>query len=403
MNKKELDEKIDKIIDETNYFSIIDFFKKDRKKLLMVILSSFLFAFATTSLLTKAASIPTGLSSISMTFSFILPIVKPYLNFIYLGLNIPLFLIFWKKVKKSYVYTTLTFLICNAIFGFFIGFDFANNGKGSFDYLVSQNVLIFCPPNNEREWAYARANNIKNVVSVSVNDFNQWLKDNWYKNNNVSGYLDPISNALTLGVEKGWPIFIYSLSAVVLASSAGAISWKSGGSTGGTDIIAYYYSVKQKKPIGTILMIIGILMVTISLFVLWSLSSWAPNSISKNINGFQSLISLQTLASFIYVVLYGKILNMIYPKYSKVVVKIDTLNIELIKEYFARSKFNHPYKIHTLTSGKTNKNIYTFETVVLLLEVEDLIMNIKKVDPSAWVSRSSVQKIYGAFDYSGVE
>ena len=42
---------------------------------------------------------------------------------------------------------------------------------------------------------------------------------------------------------------------------------------------------------------------------------------------------------------------MIYPKYKKVNIKIDTVNIELIKEYLKKSKFNHPYKIHTLTSG----------------------------------------------------
>ena len=330
------------------------------------------------------------------------PITKPYLNFIYLGLNIPLILIFWKKVKRNYLFATLTFLVSNAIFGFFIGFDFGTLAGGkemSFDYIVSQNVLIFCPPTNIYETQYANQMGIKNLMTVSWNEYNEWLTNLVHP----TFAFEPINNGKTLGVEKGWPIFVYTLSAVSLLGIAGASAWKCGGSTGGTDIIAYYYSTKKKKPVGTFLMIIGSLIVTFSLIVIWLLSSWGPESIKVNINGFESFVGLQTLSSAIYVVLYGKILNAIYPKYAKQVIKIDTVNLELIKEFFKNTNYNHPYKIHTLTSGKTGQNIYSIETVVLLLEAEELIKEIKKADPSAWVSKLDVRKTYGGFDYSKVE
>ena len=121
--------------------SVLKKFKK--KKTLIILFCSFLYAFANTSLLTKAASVPSGLSSVSMSISLILPFLKPYLNFIYLILNIPLFIIFWKKLKKSYMYLTVFFLVSNAIFGFLIGFDFGSliNGKEmSLDFFVSQNM-----------------------------------------------------------------------------------------------------------------------------------------------------------------------------------------------------------------------------------------------------------------------
>ena len=402
---------IDKVINQNNDSSFIDYFKNNKKNVLYLILSSFLFAFASTSLLTKASSIPTGLSAISMTMSLIVTELKPYLNFVYLALNIPLFIIFWNKNKKSYTYATLIFLVSNAIFGFFIGFDF-NGGTyedgGSFDYYVSNYLFVFCPPTNQTEIAFAEHFKINNMASVNLNTYNEWLLDNWYVEPNQPN--DMITNTLswkpsgkTIGVEKGWPIFVYTLTAVLLAGISGAISWKYGGSTGGTDIIACYYSTKNKKPVGTILMIIGSLIVTVSLLILWLLSSYGPNKIREGINGFDSIFSLQTLASAIYIVLFGKILNMIYPKYKKVNIKIDTVNIELIKEYLKKSKFNHPYKIHTLTSGWTGKNVYTIETVVLLLEAEELIKSVKEVDPSAWISKTSIRKIYGAFDYSRVE
>ncbi|MBD5423404.1 MAG: YitT family protein [Mycoplasma sp.] len=386
--------------DNKNYFTYI---KTEKKKILWLIFSSFLFAFASTSLLTKASTLQSGLSAVSMTISLILPITKPYLNFIYLGLNIPLIIIFWKKVKRNYLFATLTFLVSNAIFGFFIGFDFGTlvGGKEmSFDYIVSQNIFIFCPPTNIYEAEYANEHHIKNLMTVNWNEYNKWLFDN--DKLGIFAFA-PINNGKTLGVEKGWPIFVYTLTAVSLLGVSGATAWKCGGSTGGTDIIAYYYSTKKKKPVGTFLMIIGSLIVTFSLIVIWLLSSWGPNSIKHNINGFESFIGLQTLSSALYVVLYGKILNAIYPKYAKQVIKIDTLNLELIKDFFKNINYNHPYKIHTLTSGKTGQNIYSIETVVLLLEAEDLIKEIKKVDPSAWVSKLDVRKTYGGFDYSKVE
>lgn len=388
--------------------SFINYFKNNKKNILLIIFSSFLFAFATTSLLTKASTVPTGLSAVSMTISLILPIIKPYLNFVYLALNIPLFIIFWNKNKKAYTYSTLTFLISNAIFGFLIGYDF-NGGTyedgGSLDFYISNYVFVFYPPTDSMESSYAQANNIKNMATVAVNDFNTWLLENWYDkpNQTIIDALSTKPTGNTLAIEKGWPVFVYSLSAVVLASFAGAISWKFGGSTGGTDIIAYYYSTKNKKPVGTILLIIGSLIVSISLIVLWLFSNYSPDTIKQNINGFNSLFSLQTLASALYVVLFGVLVNVLYPKYKKVVIKIDTINVDLIKNYLKESKFNHSYKIHTLTSGWTGKEIYTFETIILLLEVEDLIRNIKKIDPTAWISKSTIKKIYGAFDYSKVE
>ncbi len=400
--KKEINEIMNNNKDKTTFW---DFLKTNKKKVLLIVLASFFFAFGSTSLLTKAATIQTGLSSISMTISLILPITKPYLNFIYLLLNVPLITIFWQKVKKQYIYSTLIFLLTNAIFGFFIGFDFGTliNGKEvSLDSLITQNILIFCPPTDYYESLYAQEHGLKNIMAVDLRDYTIWLEQKMGTVNNDS-IVETIKNGKTLGVQKGWPIFVYTLSAVGLLGAAGAISWKCGGSTGGTDIIAYYYSTKKRKSIGSLTMILGSIIVSVSLIVIWSLSQFGPYDIKRNINGFESLLGLQTLSTSMYIVLYGKIVNAIYPKYEKQIIKIDTVNLELITNFLKQIHYNHPYKIHTLTSGKTGQTIYSIETVVLLLEAEDLIKKIKTIDPTAWVSKVDVKKIYGRFDYSSVE
>lgn len=390
-----------------NKTTFLDFLKANKKKILLIILASFFFAFGSTSLLTKAATIQTGLSAISMTISLILPVTKPYLNFIYLLLNVPLIIIFWKKVKKQYIYSTLIFLLTNAIFGFFIGFNFGNliDGKDvSLDSLITQNILIFCPPTNYYETLYAQEHGIKNIMTVNLKDYTAWFEQKMSDSGNVIEIIsNKIENGKTLGVQKGWPIFVYTLASVGLLGVAGAISWKCGGSTGGTDIITYYYSTKKRKSIGSLTMIVGSIIVAASLIVIWSLSQFGPSNIKSNINGFESLFSLQTLSTSIYIVLYGKIVNTIYPKYEKQIIKIDTVNLELITNFLKQIHYNHPYKIHTLTSGRTGQPIYSIETVALLLETEDLIKKIKTIDPTAWVSKVDVKKIYGNFDYSSVE
>lgn len=396
---------IKEILNNKDKITFLSFLKINKKKIFLIIFASFLFAFGSTSLLTKAATIQTGLSAVSMTISLILPITKPYLNFIYLLLNAPLIIIFWKKVKKQYIYSTLIFLLTNAIFGFFIGFNFGELIDGqdvSLDSLITQNILIFCPPTDYYETMYAQENGIKNIMTVNLKEYTTWLETKMQPGvgNVISS---TIENGKTLGVQKGWPIFVYTLVAVGLLGVAGAISWKCGGSTGGTDVIAYYYSTKKRKSIGSLTMILGAIIVSTSLIVIWSLSQFGPSNIKVNINGFESLFSLQTLSTAIYVVLYGKIVNAIYPKYEKQIIKIDTVNLDLITNFLKQINYNHPYKIHTLTSGKTGQPIYSIETVVLLLEAEDLIKKIKIIDPSAWVSKVDVRKIYGRFDYSRVE
>ena len=84
-------------------------------------------------------------------------------------------------------------------------------------------------------------------------------------------------------------------------------------------------------------------------------------------------------------------------------MKFDTKQSQAIKEFLDSSHFNHPYKIHISQSGYHKDNVYTFETVVLLLEAEELIKKIKQVDPTVWVSKIDVKDIYGKFDYSKIE
>lgn len=344
--------------------NLFDFIKTNWKKILIIILCSAFYSFGNIMFLVKASSIPSGLSSISITLSYIFVDLKPYLTIIYLVLNIPLFVFFWNKLKKKFLLLTIIFLSFNALFGFIFGFGQIN------DFL---------------------SNNVFNILP-NINDFNieDLIKDN------KSGATTPI-------VFFGWPIFIYLAMTLIFTSPFAAFVWKLGASTGGTDIIAHYYSTKKKKDVGYLLMIIGYVMATASLLVMFLMKNYGSSWISKNINGFKIFFGLQTWSSFAYILVNGLLINMLYPKYKKVIIHIDTKDPKIISKWLIESEYWHPYKIKESISGYTKKPIYTISSIVLLLESDDIVENIKKVDPSSWISVSPISKIHGRFNYSKVE
>lgn len=342
-------------IKKTNSFSYKLFIIKNWKNILIIVICAFFYSFGNVVFLVKAASIPSGIGAISITLSYIMPILKRYLTFIYLALNIPLIIIFWFKIKRKFILMTIIFLIFNAIFGYVLGIEVISN-------FLSDKVFIII------------------------------------ENGNIVN-----SDGTTEIVKRGWPVFFYIILTLIFCSPSSAIVWKHGASTGGTDIIAHYVSTKKKKEVGLFLMIIGYAMTTFALVLLFLMKKLAPENIASNINGFKYFINIQVVSSFLYIYANGIIINNLYPKYKKVKIKIDSKKHDLIIKWLEESEYWHPYKIIEITSGYTKQKIYTIESIVLLLESDDIINKIKKIDANAWISVLPVTKIYGRFNYSSVE
>ncbi|MGL4343204.1 MAG: YitT family protein [Metamycoplasmataceae bacterium] len=312
---------------------IKNFLEKNSKNYLILIICSFFFSFGTVILLSKAQTIPSGVSSIPQTLSYFFDFIKPYITLIFLGLNIPIILIFWNKVKRSFMCKTLFSLVCNAIFGLILG---------------QQQVY----------------DSILSIFQIGP---------------------EGVSNK---EIANSWQGLIYGLLAILVNSLAAAFTWKNGASTGGTDIIAYYFSVKKKTEVGFFLRIIAVLMTTISITILL---------IGKK---FEYIIGIQTIVSYLYIFLTTYIINYIFPKYKKVKIRIDSKKPDIILEHLKNIRFSHPYHVTKTKSGYTNEEVTGIESVILLFELKSLQNEILKVDPNAWIATTPVFAIKGNFDYS---
>ncbi len=342
---------------DTNYEGFFKYIVQNWKKVLIIVVCSIFYSFGQVHFMMKAGSVLDGVEAISVSMAYILTVLKPYLTILYLALNIPLIVFYWRKIKRSFIVTTLIFLFFNALFGFIFGVQ-------PVEEFISQKVIVI-------------------------------MEDGWV--------VQAANNGTTNYVNAGWPVFVYVILAVACCSPSSAIVWKLGASTGGTDLIAYYISYKYKKPVGSFLILVGTLMATMGILFLYLSKKFMPANISLNINGFDNILGCQTFGTYLYILLNGFVINLIYPKYQKVRLKIDTRNLKELTDFFKSINFWHPYKIVESISGYNKKTIYSIESVVLLLESDDIAKKIKDYVPDAWISVAPISKIYGRFDYSKID
>ena len=265
-----------------------------------------------------------------MIITYTTETVKPYFSLMYLALNIPFILFFWKRIKKEFVYKTIWFLIIQAGFGSLFMFD-----------------------------------NINGPITSIFSAFKPYR----------------VGPSPT-----GWPIIIMTLLGSLLTGLGIALSWKYGGSSGGVDIITYFYSTRKGKSIGKITLIIGII-ITIFSF---------STTLAINKNMIQ-LWYLTFSSTFLYVVIASWIIDWVFPKYSKVKISIHSDKWEDIQKYLLKSKYSHGFYLTKIKSGYSHKEKVIIESVILLLEVRPLVRHLIKIDPKLWISIENVRKIIGGF------
>ena len=201
----------------------------------IILLIAILYTFSINMFVSVAKIFPSGLSAITFIPSVFVEELTPFITGFYFLLNIPLLLIFWKKIKKTFIYRTVLFLIIQAAFG-----------------------LLFLIPE------------LKTYVS-----------------NIVIGKLD---------VEKEiWPIFLLSALGAVFVGFSVAYMWKMGGSTAGTDIIVYYYSTKKKLSVGVVAFITSILFITISFSIIFGFVSESRKNYASKIIASIIYIAINSL------------------------------------------------------------------------------------------------------------
>lgn len=300
---------------------------KNKKKWIsygMITLSAILFTIGIQGFLQVAKTFSAGLTAFAALPTFIWTDLNDYVSLLYLAFNAPLMFFFWNKNGKKFMLRTAYFLILQTGIG----------------------CLFFVP---ELKHAFA------NLINASRED--------------------------------EWPILVLSIIGGVLVGFSISIAWKYGGSTGGTDIITYYFSTKKQKSVGSVLFIVSIAIVTFSFVVTVSV-----NPPALNIRKFW-LISI--MSTIFYILITSTIIDRVYPKYKKVRFMVISDKIDEINKKLHEVKYWHSWKIEEFTSGYTGKAKKKIVTVIFLLEEKELMNLVRSVDPNAWVSVMEIKHLHG--------
>ncbi|MDJ1647538.1 YitT family protein [Mycoplasma phocimorsus] len=347
--------------------SLIEIIKHHKINIFMQFVAAILLVCSTNIFLRKAETVPTGYigipSLINIGFQGRL---TPYLGLLLFALNIPLILGFIKQIKKSFLFLTVMFMIFQTAFGF-IFFSHKINGN-------EQNpILIF----------------LDNYLS-----FGALIKHEDLANGLVKGAVSP---------DKEWAIYLYGFIGAFLMGFSIAISWKFGGSTGGSDIIAYYFSTRTKRDVSKVMLLINAitLIIYIWIYIILKLKSPSIDPLlrARPIGGIMVSSLITTIC---YLFITSGTIRFLYPKYKKVLILIRVTNIERIKAYFKHINYWHHYSIITRINNNEQTE-YCVRTVALLLEAKYLIRDIRKIDKTSWISISKLENTYGDFDTSKVD
>lgn len=263
------------------------------------------------------------------------------------------------------VFIMQTFMApCNLISGGFTGIAlFLNKVLGRFGipFSTSAGILLLNVP--AAIWSYKRIS--KRFVLLTVVQFT--LVSVLLEVCNFQPLVtDQVLNILFGGI--GWGFSI-------------AIALRAGGSTGGTDFIAQYVSTKLHRSIFDYVFYANCVM-----YVLYGLSfGWLAAGYSIL---FQFL-STKSISSF-------------YHRYSQVTVQFTTDDPDAVADAFFAVCY-HGMSIIDATGAWSGKKYYICQAVISTYELNDVIANVRKVDPHVLVNTFRTASFYGNFFQAPIE
>ncbi|WP_029608922.1 YitT family protein [Mycoplasma simbae] len=337
---------------------------------LYMLLAAFLFNFGVVVFLQKSETIPSGLSGIPMLISLIFPSAQPWFAVMYLACNVPLFLIFGWRIKKSFSLHTLEFMLFQILINFLLTYEFSSS-FGSISGLFHK------------------------VFNVAPG---------WEKVIILDGVV--YENPTT------WPILANGLIGSAFIGTSIALAWKFGGSTGGTDIIGYYFSTTKQRSIGVVLSSIALVTSMIFLIIfaivkphnlsiehVYTASEKGSYAVTYKPTQSRVYFGMREVTSFVYIGVVNGLVSLLYPKYKKVNLEISCSGkFDVVLNYFKDIDYWHAYSIYEIKSGYTGEKVYKLKTTMLLLEAKNIIKDLKQLHPTIWISVSPVTKTFGLFN-----
>ncbi|WP_051677985.1 YitT family protein [Mycoplasmopsis opalescens] len=378
-------------------------YKEISKNLFFIFCAALIFNFGIVVFLQRADTIPTGISGVVLLINFIWPATKPYFAILFILSNAPLLIIFFTKIKKSFTYYTLMFMVFQILVNYVLT-------RPVIESWIIDHITVTPHWKNKIEFILPGKTPQEALTYLPEQIRNGFFKPEILLSQNKEYFYVWVESP------ESWPIFIDCVVGATFVGFGISLAWKFGGSTGGTDIIGYYYSTKKKKNVSSILATISVLL-SIIFLITFGFATPHHFSIEQNFDSGtldtasnvirygtnytikpRLIIGAREFSTMLYILVIVSIMEIFYPKYKKVSMEISCgNNYEKVVEYFASVNYWHSYKITEHTSGYSHEKIYTISTTMLYFEAKLLLDDIKEIDHKLWIQIIPVNAVRGHF------
>ncbi|MGL4768634.1 MAG: YitT family protein [Mycoplasmoidaceae bacterium] len=301
------------------------------------------------------AGIFQGLARVSKSLIVDPKVEKIIFTFLFYGgnflINVPLFIFGYFKIGKKFALLSLVTLIVTSFLPTLI-----NLIPGVQNWLNNLSIFGSVKPKN-------------GTTMLTFQDASD-----------LSKFPSLVLNALVAGLFSG---FGYSTLLVI------------SGSTGGTDFLSFYYSIKKNKSIQYIILYFNLIVVLVSILI----GSFTPEIINKHHFSFGFLVSQNLVASLIMIFIVFLTYNSLFPKEKIVLTKIYGDKVLEIVNFLKKEEFHHSMTINKSIGGFSGNDNYNLEIICKYIELPKLLSDIKKVSPDAIIVTTLIRGMEGSMKF----
>lgn len=319
----------------------------------------------------------------------------------YLVVNIPLLIFAYKKLSKRFALLSAAYLVTMQVCGFLWSLipDIHNVMLFGDTTTIDQNLKNF---------------NIQ-IITFSPNVFPMFSGSEhailiWTTITDIKASNDIIRTAITnQNIVEFFLLLIYAVIFSLFSSLSAAILFMIGGSTAGGDIVTIYYSQKKHKELGTIMIIYNTVLMFLGVTcgsyfsgVAYGASSEFASIVKNGITGnpyvgWQYLISANLVASFVWVLCHGSLIDRLFPWQKMVRVEIfcSKESVTKIRSGLKKYNYTHPLTISGCKGGYSGKDVNSIVSVMQFVELPEFIQIIRHFDKKCMISTTRVSDLDG--------
>lgn len=310
---------------------------------------------------------------------------------LYIGLNIVLFFLAWKKISKTFAILTFVYIVTTQSLAFVWTF------AGCFKF-----ILIFGETATVNEQLY-------DAKVLCLQFYNRWYPT--VENKDGIGYhynwsiLVESSKIVatqqkfdidTISIIRIFCLLVYAITYGIINGIISALLFITGSSTAGSDIVAVYWSQVKNKPVNSLLLLINSLGLTTGIFLGNFVSGWLVDTKYCQIEYF---LTGNLFCSIIWAVVCSNVLRLLFPWRKLIRIEVYSKKIHEINKELFKNNYINPTTILDSYGGFSNVKSKILITIGQVIVLPNLISIIRKVDENCLISAQYINDIDGRISF----